>query len=257
MNQLKTTTPLYIQITEGLLDQIQSGDLAPGDRLPPERELSESLGVNRRTVREALRVLETRGLLTRQRGLGTFVTSSKIKREANHLAPFTKEMERRGYATDAKVLHFERLMCKPPIAERLNLPVSSLIYHIHRLRLLNNDPVMLENFILPVTYFPNLEKHDLEGRSLYKVLASEYGVIISQASHSIEAVSASAREAELLAVQSGDPLLLEQRLGRDQNGRSVEYAKDLYRGDRFRFVTQVTIDDEQQERRKTAYELTL
>ncbi|MFQ5433979.1 MAG: GntR family transcriptional regulator [Anaerolineae bacterium] len=241
MNQAKMIVPLYIQIAEGLLDRIQSGNLAPGDRLPPERELSETLGVNRRTVREALRVLEMQGLLTRQRGVGTFIAQPKIEREADHLVPFTKGMQSRGYIIGAKVVMFERRMCEVSVAEQLNIPVSSPVYYVHRLRFLNNEPTMLEKFILPTACFPEFERHDLENRSLYEIMETEYSVIISQARQSIEAVRATEYEAELLNVESGTPLLLEQRLGLDQNGRPVEYAKDLYRGDRFRFVTKVTL----------------
>ncbi len=244
MNQSKTIIPLYIQIAEGLLDRIQSGNLAPGDRLPPERELSAALGVNRRTVREALRVLGTQGLITRQRGVGTFIAHPKIERQADHLVPFTQGMQSRGYVTGAKVVLLKQRMCAVSVAEQLSLPISSPIYYIHRLRFLNNEPTMLEKFILPTGYFPEFERHDLENRSLYEILETEYSVIISQARQSIEAVSATEYEAGLLDIGSGAPLLLEQRLGLDQNGRPVEYAKDLYRGDRFRFVTKVTLATE-------------
>jgi DNA-binding GntR family transcriptional regulator len=64
--RLATAVPLYVQIAESLLDQIESGKLAPGQRLPPERELSRALGVNRLTLRQALDVLETQGLLVRR-----------------------------------------------------------------------------------------------------------------------------------------------------------------------------------------------
>ena len=70
---LAYSVPLYIQIADRLVSQIESGELAPGDRLPAERELSENLGVNRMTLRRALRVLESKGLVLRKHGIGTFV----------------------------------------------------------------------------------------------------------------------------------------------------------------------------------------
>ncbi|MFQ5401206.1 MAG: GntR family transcriptional regulator [Anaerolineae bacterium] len=244
MNQPTTVAPLYIQIAEGLLNRIESGKLAPGDRLPPERELSETLGVNRRTLREALRMLETQGLLVRQRGVGTYVAEPKIERDADQLVPFTKGMQRRGYLTGAKMVMLEQRACDVSVARKLQIPLSTLVYYGHRVRLLNNEPTMLEKFVLPTQYFPSLEAHNLEDRSVYEILETEYGVIIDQARQSIEAVSATEYEAELLGVEQGTPLLLEQRLGFDQDGRPVEYAKDLYRGDRFRFVTKVAKPDQ-------------
>ncbi|MFQ5854143.1 MAG: 2-aminoethylphosphonate--pyruvate transaminase [Anaerolineae bacterium] len=86
-SRLTTTVPLYIQIAEGLLDRIESGELAPGDRLPSERELSEMLAVNRMTVRRALRMLEMQGLLIRRQGNGTYVAEPKIERQAGQLVP--------------------------------------------------------------------------------------------------------------------------------------------------------------------------
>ena len=81
--------PLYVQIADSLLDRIESGRLLPGDRLPAERELSEGLGVNRLTLRRALRVLESQGLLIRRQGSGTFVADPKIERQAGRLISFT------------------------------------------------------------------------------------------------------------------------------------------------------------------------
>ena len=243
VNHLTAAVPLYIQIAEGLLHRIESGELAPGDRLPAERALSEMLGVNRMTVRQALHLLATQGLLDRRQGAGTYVAEPKIERETGRLVPFSKGMQSKGYATGAKVIMLEQRTAELSISRQLNLPVSAAVYYGHRLRLLNQTPVMLEKFILPAPYFPDLERQDLENRSLYEILEREYGVIISQARQSLEAVNASEYEAKWLKVEPGASLMLEQRLSFDQNGRPVEYAKDLYRGDRFRFVAEViTLD---------------
>jgi GntR family transcriptional regulator, transcriptional repressor for pyruvate dehydrogenase complex len=56
-------------------DMILSGDLKPGDRLPPEKELSEALGLSRSSMREAVKALEMIRVLDVRRGDGTYVTS--------------------------------------------------------------------------------------------------------------------------------------------------------------------------------------
>ena len=90
VDRTETSVPLYVQIAEGLLDRIESSELTSGDRLPSERELSEKLGVNRLTLRRALRVLEDQGLLIRRRGSGTYVAEPKIEWQAGQLIPFTR-----------------------------------------------------------------------------------------------------------------------------------------------------------------------
>lgn len=65
---------VYEQIAEQLLAQIGSRALKPGDSLPPERELTESFGVGRSSIREALRMLESQGVIASANG-GTFVVA--------------------------------------------------------------------------------------------------------------------------------------------------------------------------------------
>ena len=239
ISSLKMAVPLYIQIAESLLDQIESGELVPGDRLPPERELSKMFGVNRMTLRQALRVIEMQGLVIRRQGNGTYVAEPKIEREADLLVPFTRGMRRRGYMPGAKVIMLEQRPVEVSVASYLKLPVSAPVYYVHRLRFINQEPVMLERFTISVHRFPGLEGHDLENRSVYEIMETEYGVLITKARQSLEPVIATEYEAECLGIEQGAPLMLERRLGFDQDGQPVEYAKDLYRGDRFRFVTQI------------------
>jgi GntR family transcriptional regulator len=83
-----------------------------------------------------------------------------------------------------------------------------------------------------------LDRFDLEARSIYEVMETEYGVAIARARQSFEPVLASDFEADLLCVPVGAPLMLETRLSLDGEGVPVEYGKDRYRGDRFRFVSE-------------------
>lgn len=60
-----------------LLEMIQKEGFVPGDKLPTEAELAESLGVGRNTVREALRILMSRNIVTIRQGSGTFISEKK------------------------------------------------------------------------------------------------------------------------------------------------------------------------------------
>ena len=231
--------PLYVQIADSLLDRIESGRLLPGDRLPPERELSDGLGVNRLTLRRALRVLESRGMLIRRQGSGTFVADPKIERQAGRLISFTRGMERRGFAPGARIVRMDQRPVEASLAAVLHLPLYAPVYDLLRLRLLNDVPAMLEHYVMSVRRFPDLSRFDLEHRSMYEVMETEYGVSIRRARQSLEPVVASEFEADLLDVSPGAPLMMERRLAYDHEDQPVEHGRDLYRGDRFRFVTEI------------------
>jgi GntR family transcriptional regulator len=219
--------------------QTPNRELKPGDRLPPERELSEILGVNRLTLRRGLQKLELQGLLNRRQGAGTYVSKPKIEQQAEVIISFTKGMQRKGYIPGAKIVKFENQPVEKSIADVLGLALSERVYKIYRLRTINHDPVLLERLTIPAHRFPDFDSHDLASRSLYEVMETEYGICVTRARQSLEPVIALNYEAELLDILPGAPLMLQRRLSFDQENRPVEYGKDLYRGDRFRFVTEI------------------
>jgi GntR family transcriptional regulator len=147
-------------------------------------------------------------------------------------------MRRRGYRPGARVIAFDRQAASVTIASKLRVAVSSPVYVVRRVRLINREPVMLETFWMPVRRFPRFDRFDIVARSVYEIMEREYGVTVSRARQSLEPTVASDYEARLLRVALGAPLMLEERLSFDRRGRPIEYGKDLYRGDRFRFVTE-------------------
>jgi len=231
--------PAYIQIAENLLDKIAIGELAPGERLPSERDLSKSLKVSRMTVRAALRVLDNQGLLVRRTGDGTYIAQPKIERQADKLVPFTRKMQKLGGQISSRLILFEERNAEASIARKLEISLSAPVLYFQRLRLLNQEIVLLEACTMPRTPFPDLEKFDLEKRSVYEILEKEYGILPHHSHQSLEAVSATEYEAELLNIEAGAPLMLERRVTFDENNIPFEYGRDLYRGDRFRFMTEV------------------
>ncbi len=243
-NLTKTAVPRYVQIADSLLQQIESGELVLGERLASERKLSETWEVSRMTLRAALQSLESQGFLERRQGAGPFVAQPKYERQAGKLVPFTEAMRKRGYKTDAKTVMREQRSATASIAQKLQISTGDLVYVFHRVRLINDEPVLLEKFTMSVAQFPNLESYDLENRSIYEIAKTEYGIVASEAQQSLEPVLATEYEAELLDIEPGVPLMLERRLAFDQGKRPFEYGHDLYRGDRFRFITEIApLDD--------------
>lgn len=229
--------PLYIQIAEKMISRIESGDLSPGEQLPPERCLSEEIGVNRMTLRRALKVLESQGLIVRKHGVGTFIAEPKIDRQMDIVYRFTRGIQNRGLTPSAELISIENILAEPSLANELELSIPTHVYSILRLRSINQEPVMLESYKIPRRRFPGLERYDLESRSIYEILENEYGVPITNARQSFEPVNATEFEANLLKINVGEALMLEKRLAFDDENLPVEYGKDYYRGDRFRFIS--------------------
>jgi len=231
--------PAHTQIEERLAEAIAGGDLRPGDRLPPERELAERLGVSRMTLRHALDALGRRGLVVRARGRlgGTFVAEPKIERDLTTLAGLTQELKRQGHRAGARVLSARTGPAGRRTAEALAIEPGERVSEIVRLRLSDGQPLALERSLFPAERFPDLLQHELDG-SLYELLERAYGEPPVRAVERLEPVVADAEEGAVLGVKAGAPLLLVERVAYSTAGVPLEYARDLFRGDRTRVLVE-------------------
>lgn len=227
--------PLYYQLVELLREQIQSGDLKPGDRLPSERELSEQVGISRMTVRQAVAFLSQDGTLVVQPGVGTFVAEPKLVHDTLHLLGFTEEMTRQGGTVSSRVL--EQSLTVPPtyVANALNMQSGEEAVRIIRLRISEETPLLLETSYVPSQLCPGLENEDLESQSLYGLLQNRYDLKLESTRQTVEATIANDYEVQLFGVESGMAMILLEGLTYAEPGLPIEYVKAIYRGDRFKF----------------------
>jgi GntR family transcriptional regulator len=229
-----------MQIEEELAERIRSGMLHPGDRIPPERELAEQMQVSRMTVRQALGRLADRGLLLRQPGRGTFVSEPKLVQSLSRLSGFYDQMVSQGIVPTSRLFTSEQIIAGAAVAQVLDLRIGEPLYKVVRLRLGGGVPLALETSFFPARLVPGLLDQDLEHNSIYHLM-ERYDARPVRAIQSLEPVSARDLEAEALEVPTGSPVMLVERTSWDVRGRAVEYAKDIYRGDRSRFVAELRL----------------
>jgi len=229
--------PLYLQIASAIDAGIADGRYEPGYRFPPEPELAASLGVSRLTLRQALTVLERRGLIDRVVGRhgGTFVRKWHVDRDLTSFAGFSQQLRRQGIVAGAKVLSAREVPAAAEVAAGLDITEGTRVIEVQRLRLASGTPVLLECSSFPADMFPGLLAEPLE-QSLYGLLGERYGRRPTHAKEVLDPVAADRRAAKLLSVGVGTPVLLVERTAFDAEGTPVEYARDLFVGDRTRVV---------------------
>jgi GntR family transcriptional regulator len=212
----------------------------PGDALPSERTLATRFGVSRPTLRAAVDDLVAMGLLVREQGRGVFVAPGKITQElvAGQRA---FSVPRAPGAWSSRLLAYTRVQAGARVGRKLRISPADRIHSASRLRLVDGAPVAIEHLHLPVGPLPELSARELEEGHLHAHLQERHGVRVHEAVQSIEPTVVNEAEAQLLGVPVLSPALLFERLTTDPEGRPVEYVHSLYRGDRYRIVSRLTL----------------
>jgi len=233
--------PFYAQLKAEILVRIEQKIWKPGEQLPGELDLCHAFSVSRTVVRQALQELEAEGVVRREKGRGTFVAEEKITEAlAQRLTGFYQDMAEQGLSPMSKVLRQAVLAAQPKVAASLGLAAGEQVVEIERLRYIGDEPLALVTTWLPYQLCPGLEMVDLTWQSLYGVLERQFGLVIASGRRTMEAVGAGPREAELLRVPPGTPLMLLDSVGYLENGLPVEMFHALHRGDRARFEVFLT-----------------
>jgi DNA-binding GntR family transcriptional regulator len=229
-------TPRYRVAADQLAEQIQSGKLVAHSRVPSERLVAEQFGLSRMTARQAIEYLVRQGLVYRRPGSGTYVSPPRVVHTLERLAGFSEQMRAQGIEPSGRVLEMVLSDGVDPTAQAaLRLRARQRAWMMRRLRYGDGDPLLLETFYVPDAVCPQLGKHDLTSGSLYELMRRVFRVEPARAHELIEPTTCDAADARHLATRPGSAAILVTRTTYDTGGRPVEFARDLYRGDRARF----------------------
>ncbi len=233
----KSTTDLakYRQITESIISRIESGQLTPGMRVPSENEIRDAYGVSNTTARKALQDLEVRGFAERQKGRGTFVRERTLPRAANKILSFTANMIQAGRVPTTRLLYSGLVSTGYTVrlmGQTIELPGPA--YKIHRLRLADDIPVLLEMRYISRELCPDIDQRDLEG-SLYKIYSEVYGQVLSRVDQSLEAILLGESAVQFFGVDAETPGFLVEGATYAAPGKLLELEHSIYRGDTYKF----------------------
>lgn len=226
--------PLYYQLKESILTALKNKEFEVGEKLPSERELADYHNVSRMTVKKAVDILVDNGYLVRKQGSGTFVSDYQKNHFISPILSFSKEMKNMGVDYRSKILSFEKIKSKRA-SLKLNLSRNELLFHLERLRLIENKIFLLENTYLAVKNFPDLKREDLTNSSLFKIIEEKYNINLIEAEAEVEAVILNSKIAEKMNLKTGLLALHLQQYSKNNSGEIIEYTSAYYRNDNYSF----------------------
>lgn len=237
-DRAREPVPFYKQLKDKIMEDIESGKVKPGDKLPSERELAEQYGISRMTARHTLSILEREGVVERRVGAGTFISNQKIEMNFITFNSFTKSMLGKGLIPSTQKLSVYRDQAKVRLANLLKIPVGEEVIVIKRLRLANQTPVAIEESFIPYQYCPGIEVLIEDDTSLYQILEDEYGIILVRAKEYMQVTFSDEMDSKLLRIKSESPCILLEAVAFDEEGREIEFSKSITRSDIVKFYSE-------------------
>ena len=232
--------PLYHQVREAILTLIVEGGLQEGSLIPTEREIGEKFQVSRITVRRAIDELVREGYLVAQQGKGTFVARPKIDRRMTQMQSFSEQMLEEGHRPDSQLLSLRHERASGHVASLLKIQDDQWVWVVERLRYADDEPICISITYLNLPLDVTLTPAELQQETSLWAILDKKGVRLTRSEETVQAIGAGEREAELLNIEVGAPLLLVDGVVYTADNIPIEYHEMFNRGDRYKYSIQTT-----------------
>jgi GntR family transcriptional regulator len=229
--------PYHLQISTLLRQEIQSGRYKQGDPFTTEKQLETRFGVSSTTARRAIQTLVQEGYLYRRVGKGTFVRRPQFEEPLGALCSFFQESEAIGLTPSATITGFERRPADATIADKLGIFPEDSVYWLGRILKIGDDPVALSDSYFTAEIGDLISRDVFEHNPIFEAVESHTGARAHESETLIEAGAAKAKEADILRVPEGFPVLIMERTVYAINGKTLWTTRYIHRSDKYRFKT--------------------
>lgn len=242
--------PAYRQVAADLRDKINDGTYPGGSKLPSERTMIDSYGVSRITIREAIGLLRTEGLVAAEHGRGVFVrpASRVVRLSRSRLSKAARDSNTAYFLGDAHANAFKpavsvTIRFEPAGEEHaaiLGVPVGTEVLVRDRVMSADGEPVQLATSRLPreLTRGTLAEEENTGPGGVYARL-EEAGHELGHYLETVRTRMPSREEATALQLGAGTPVLVVRRVAFTVAGRPVEVNDMVMTGDRYELAYEI------------------
>jgi GntR family transcriptional regulator len=229
---MKIIEAKYQRIRKDMENKISSGEFRSGEKIPSERKLCELYNISRMTARQAVNELVKEGIVYREKGRGTFVSSPNFLQR--NVKSFTDTLKERGFNPSTNIIEFSTVYNLRDISNIMGVPYETKFYKLKRLRLGNDLPMALETVYIQKDRCIGLQEYDIS-KSLYEVLEEHYGYKIDNISCDIDACIANNIMMKTFNMKKARALLKITGISYTNNGEKLFYEESYYRPDLYKY----------------------
>lgn len=222
----------YQKIKKDIENKINTGEFKSGEKIPSERKLCELYNISRMTARQAVNELVKDGIVYREKGRGTFVSSPNFLQR--NVKSFTDTLRERGFNPSTNIIEFSTVYNLRDISNIMEVPYETKFYKLKRLRLGNELPMALETVYIQKDRCLGLHKYDIS-KSLYEVLEEHYGYKVENISCDIDACIANNIMMKVFNMKKARALLKITGISYTSNGEKLFYEESYYRPDLYKY----------------------
>ncbi|RWZ60434.1 GntR family transcriptional regulator [Halobacillus fulvus] len=234
MSIRQDTRHLYLQVIEQIKRDIENGVYEEKEKLPSEFQLSKSLGVSRATLREALRILEEDGVVTRRHGVGTFVNPRPLFTSGiEELKSVTSMIAASGMEPGSQYLSAELIEATEEDRKRFSPVDIHNLAKVERVRTADDEPVVYCVDKIPEGLLPIDSVREAD--SLFRILEENTGKSIAYAVTFIEPIGYHERISPILKCEPDQALLLLKQMHYSSDDLPMLLSANYFRADKFSF----------------------
>jgi GntR family transcriptional regulator len=234
--------PRYLALAEDIGREIGQGAYAVGSLLPSEAELCARHGVSRHTVREATRVLQEQGLVSRRQGLGTRIQSVTAPTRYVLAMDAIPDLWEYVKNTDLKVVRRKLIKAKDALTPLPGEPGASwrLLEAVRFVK--SGEPIAWKQVYIDAQYDAVTAEIGKRTVPIYSLVEQRFGVKTQTVRQEISAVAIPAEASKALKVRQGASGLTLLRHYVDSDERVFEVTMSVYPASRFRYSVELKLE---------------